>query len=158
MNGTAGASSSSGPSSAPNTGITVSTTDSSTASGSGSATQRRGHVRKESSGHICTACDQCYRCKVRCSGERPTCERCQRNNSACTYSTGKPLGKPKGSKNKVKRLKTPQESEQQTAIAPADSNHHFDPRHLSTSPRKRSSDGALPLVRVLCPAACRREG
>jgi hypothetical protein len=34
------------------------------------------------------------------------CERCRSNGSACTYSTGKPLGKPKGSKNKVQRSKS----------------------------------------------------
>lgn len=41
-----------------------------------------------------TACDQCYRCKVRCSGTQESCDRCLQNSSICTYSLGKPLGKP----------------------------------------------------------------
>jgi hypothetical protein len=50
--------------------------------------------------------EQCYRCKVKCNGVKPSCERCEGSKSACTYSTGKPLGKPKGSKNKVQRSKS----------------------------------------------------
>jgi len=41
-----------------------------------------------------TACDQCYRCKVRCSGPRDNCDRCLQSGNICTYSLGKPLGKP----------------------------------------------------------------
>jgi hypothetical protein len=51
---------------------------------------------------LATACDQCHRCKIACDGRRPTCNRCAKSNSVCTYSTGKPLGKPKGSKNHSK--------------------------------------------------------
>jgi hypothetical protein len=47
------------------------------------------------------ACDQCYRCKLRCSRTQPACHRCQGNGSACTWSMGKWLGKPKGTKRKL---------------------------------------------------------
>ncbi|KIW09341.1 hypothetical protein, variant 1 [Verruconis gallopava] len=99
---------------------------------------RRAQSRRESSGHLCTACDQCYRCKVKCSGEKPMCDRCAANKSACTYSTGKPLGKPKGSKNKVQRRKTSTQAPRQNVVPDKD---------LLPSPpdsRKRSADGLLP--------------
>ena len=60
------------------------------------------------------ACDQCYRCKVRCSGAgQNDCERCLQNSSICTYSLGRPVRKP--SKNgrgrekmqPAKRLRSP---------------------------------------------------
>lgn len=60
---------------------------------------------------LVTACDQCYRCKVRCSGTREACDRCLQNGSICTYSLGKPLGKPpkngrgRAPKNKTQRAK-----------------------------------------------------
>ena len=47
-----------------------------------------------------TACDQCHRCKLRCTRELPHCQRCHKIGSACTFSTGKPIGKPRGSKNR----------------------------------------------------------
>lgn len=47
------------------------------------------------------ACDQCYRCKLRCSRTQPACHRCQGIGSACTWSMGKWLGKPKSTKRKV---------------------------------------------------------
>jgi hypothetical protein len=59
-------------------------------------------LRDEARHPLAKACDQCHRCKVACDGGRPTCDRCERNGSACTYSTGKPIGKPKGSKNRNK--------------------------------------------------------
>lgn len=49
--------------------------------------------------------NQCYRRKTRCNGEKLSCDGCVAIKSPCTYSTGKPLGKPKGSKNKFKRPK-----------------------------------------------------
>ena len=49
---------------------------------------------------LAKACDQCHRCKIACDGRRPACDRCAKNSSTCTYSTGKPIGKPKGSKNR----------------------------------------------------------
>ncbi|EEA21611.1 hypothetical protein PMAA_054120 [Talaromyces marneffei ATCC 18224] len=60
------------------------------------------HVLDEARHPLAKACDQCHRCKVACDGGRPTCQRCAMNESACTYSTGKPIGKPKGSKNRNK--------------------------------------------------------
>ena len=36
-----------------------------------------------------TACDQCFRLKTRCMGERPICGRCQKTEATCTYSTGR---------------------------------------------------------------------
>ncbi|RDW63622.1 hypothetical protein BP6252_11167 [Coleophoma cylindrospora] len=55
-----------------------------------------------------SACDQCYRRKERCSGSIP-CDRCNSSNSTCTYSLGRPLGKPKGRRNNTKlRMQTTQ--------------------------------------------------
>ncbi|KAH7139075.1 hypothetical protein B0J11DRAFT_575009 [Dendryphion nanum] len=71
-----------------------------------SSTHSRSHstsyIRDEAPHPLAKACDQCHRCKVACDGGRPTCDRCGKNGSACTYSTGKPIGKPKGSKNRSK--------------------------------------------------------
>ncbi|KIM96670.1 hypothetical protein OIDMADRAFT_182893 [Oidiodendron maius Zn] len=50
------------------------------------------------------ACDQCHRCKLRCTRELPRCERCSHLGSPCTFSTGKPIGKPRGRKNKNPRI------------------------------------------------------
>lgn len=50
-----------------------------------------------------TACDQCFRCKARCSGDRPVCQRCQSNQSACTYSISKPLKRSKEGRNRASR-------------------------------------------------------
>ena len=60
------------------------------------------YVRNEGRHPLAKACDQCHRCKVACNGGRPACDRCEKNDSTCTYSTGKPVGKPKGSKNRSK--------------------------------------------------------
>ncbi|KAH8703046.1 hypothetical protein BGW36DRAFT_82182 [Talaromyces proteolyticus] len=67
-----------------------------------SRSHRASHVRDDARHPLAKACDQCHRCKVACNGERPTCNRCVMNESPCTYSTGKPIGKPKGSKNRNK--------------------------------------------------------
>jgi hypothetical protein len=50
-----------------------------------------------------TACDQCHRCKLKCSRNKPQCQRCESMASPCTYSTGRPLGKPRGSTNRRNR-------------------------------------------------------
>lgn len=50
-----------------------------------------------------TACDQCFRCKARCSGDRPVCQRCQSNQSACTYSISKPLRRSKEGRNRASK-------------------------------------------------------
>lgn len=50
--------------------------------------------------NMSSACDQCHRLKLRCSNDGLLCEPCCQAGKACTYSTGKPIGKPKGSKNK----------------------------------------------------------
>ena len=44
------------------------------------------------------ACDQCFRCKVGCTGDRPVCSRCERNGNSCTYSTGKKTRRTKSSR------------------------------------------------------------
>ena len=44
-----------------------------------------------------TACDQCFRLKTRCKGERPICGHCQKTETTCTFST-----------DRVKRTKTAQ--------------------------------------------------
>lgn len=45
-------------------------------------------------------CDQCYRCKVKCSKEQPSCRRCQQAGRACTYSLGLWKGQPRHSNQK----------------------------------------------------------
>ena len=57
-----------------------------------------------------TACDQCFRRKVRCAADRPTCSRCRRNNGSCTYSTGKSARKPKRNSNSISRSPEPVQS------------------------------------------------
>ncbi|KAH8648268.1 hypothetical protein BGZ60DRAFT_534950 [Tricladium varicosporioides] len=41
------------------------------------------------------ACDQCYRTKQTCTKNVPSCQRCLKNSSPCTYSFGRFMGKPK---------------------------------------------------------------
>ncbi|KAF2164044.1 hypothetical protein M409DRAFT_57136 [Zasmidium cellare ATCC 36951] len=48
------------------------------------------------------SCDQCHRKRLQCAGGRPTCVHCANTGQVCTYSTGKPVGKPKGHR-KAKR-------------------------------------------------------
>ncbi|EUC41608.1 hypothetical protein COCMIDRAFT_105722 [Bipolaris oryzae ATCC 44560] len=43
------------------------------------------------------ACDQCYRCKVKCTMELSGCGRCRLTGGVCTYSLGKWMGRPKKS-------------------------------------------------------------
>ncbi|KAF2434840.1 hypothetical protein EJ08DRAFT_434115 [Tothia fuscella] len=77
---------------------------------------------------------------IRCSGERPSCERCRLAGSACTYSTGKPLGKPKGSKNKVQRNKTSPDLESRQTVPESQPSTSTPPK----SPLKRPNEDALP--------------
>lgn len=56
-----------------------------------------------------TACDQCFRRKVRCTGQNPTCTRCARNGVPCTYSTRISSSHGKSNKSKL--------SEDQEAVA-----------------------------------------
>lgn len=46
------------------------------------------------------ACDQCYRCKVKCTMEQSGCARCRMTKSVCTYSLGKWMGRPKKSRTR----------------------------------------------------------
>ena len=56
-----------------------------------------------------TACDQCFRTKVRCSSERPACAQCVRNNGFCTYSTSKAM-KGRGANKRVAEMRAPEQS------------------------------------------------
>lgn len=53
-------------------------------------------------------CDQCYRCKVQCSKEQPSCKRCQKADRPCTYSLGLWKGRSRdlqrGSQDKEKSI------------------------------------------------------
>ncbi|KAK0707077.1 hypothetical protein B0T26DRAFT_609555, partial [Lasiosphaeria miniovina] len=46
-----------------------------------------------------SACNACHQFKIRCSGGEP-CQPCRDSMFLCTYSPGRRLGRPKGSKNK----------------------------------------------------------
>ncbi|CZT03575.1 uncharacterized protein RAG0_10296 [Rhynchosporium agropyri] len=95
-------------------------------------------ARGRGSSVLVTACDQCYRCKVRCSGQRDACDRCVRNKNTCTYSLGRPLGKPP--KNGRGR-------------APKKRNHSPRPKRLSRSndtQASSSSRGKRPQLDGVC--------
>lgn len=49
-------------------------------------------------------CDQCYRCKVKCSREQQSCTRCLQNNRSCTYSLRLWKGQPR---NSLRRQSSP---------------------------------------------------
>lgn len=49
------------------------------------------------------ACDQCYRCKVKCTMELSGCGRCRLTGGACTYSLGKWMGRPKKSSQQISK-------------------------------------------------------
>jgi Fungal Zn(2)-Cys(6) binuclear cluster domain len=79
------------------------------------------------------ACDQCHRCKLRCTRELPRCERCSYMGSPCTFSTGKPIGKPRGRKNKNSRtpIATRREKQDQTGEpTPRDQGEHWLTYHI----------------------------
>ncbi|KAF6821710.1 hypothetical protein CMUS01_11368 [Colletotrichum musicola] len=42
-----------------------------------------------------SACDQCHRRKLRCSRQKPACERFHFSSLQCTYSLSRPVGRPK---------------------------------------------------------------
>jgi hypothetical protein len=58
-------------------------------------------TRRRHNSAVASACDQCHRCKLRCSGEKPNCQRCRDNGSACTYSAGSLLGKQRRNKTRT---------------------------------------------------------
>ncbi|QDS70405.1 hypothetical protein FKW77_009396 [Venturia effusa] len=73
---------------------------------------------------------------------------CQSSNSACTYSTGKPLGKPKGSKNKVQRAKSASETDRQETVPAL--RIGTTPPSSATNKKRSNDDGDWPqLKRVL---------
>jgi hypothetical protein len=41
-----------------------------------------------------STCNACQQAKIRCSHERPSCKRCQKNNIGCVYSISRRLGRP----------------------------------------------------------------
>jgi hypothetical protein len=57
--------------------------------------EKRSNLSKRPSQYASRSCDQCYRCKLRCTGEHPTCSRCKQAKKTCTYSTGKAKRKEK---------------------------------------------------------------
>ncbi|KAF7187339.1 Transcriptional regulator alnR [Pseudocercospora fuligena] len=56
-------------------------------------------VRAETLGQAATktraACDECRTKKLKCTGEKPKCSRCARENIDCVYSAQKQMGRPK---------------------------------------------------------------
>ncbi|KAK1918819.1 hypothetical protein P3342_010290 [Pyrenophora teres f. teres] len=52
------------------------------------------------------ACDQCYRCKVKCTMEPSGCTRCRMTDGLCTYSLGKWMGRPKKSSRQTSQAKS----------------------------------------------------
>lgn len=54
--------------------------------------EKLGHPRPSTASnepkvYTSTACDQCFRCKLKCTHGPPRCGRCREKNVACTYST-----------------------------------------------------------------------
>ncbi|PGH02022.1 hypothetical protein AJ80_08916 [Polytolypa hystricis UAMH7299] len=48
------------------------------------------------------SCDNCFAAKVKCSKNRPTCDRCSNTGVVCHYSVSRRAGKPKGSSQRTK--------------------------------------------------------
>jgi hypothetical protein len=70
-------------------------------------------VSNRRSSHQSYVCDQCYRCKVKCNREQPSCHRCQENNRSCTYSLGMWKGQPKSSHRKRQEKEAVSQQQQQ---------------------------------------------
>lgn len=64
------------------------------------------------------SCDQCHRRRLHCIGEKPRCRNCGVKGQTCTYSTGKPVGKPKGHRKVRKTTLTDQQDKSQTESKP----------------------------------------
>ncbi|KXT09249.1 hypothetical protein AC579_6771 [Pseudocercospora musae] len=71
-------------------------------------------ARESTRGTMPSACDQCYRCKVRCNGARPACDRCSKAGGSCTYSFGK-LGR--RTKKQHSRSKSHPQSQRQISAS-----------------------------------------
>ncbi|KXT01374.1 hypothetical protein AC578_6633 [Pseudocercospora eumusae] len=84
-------------------------------------------ARESTRGTMPSACDQCYRCKVRCNGARPACDRCSKAGGSCTYSFGK---QGRRTKKQHSRSKSHPRSEEQT---PASIRTIEQPGRLKTS-------------------------
>jgi len=85
------------------------------------------------------ACDQCYRCKVRCSGAgQNDCERCLQSSSICTYSLGKPVGKPskhgrgREKMQPAKRLRSPSDDAEPDSSGVTESLNGRKRRHIES--------------------------
>ncbi|RPB27914.1 hypothetical protein L211DRAFT_473450 [Terfezia boudieri ATCC MYA-4762] len=50
------------------------------------------------------ACEECRGRKLRCSGHRPQCDRCKKDQVACTYSPQKRMGRPRKLKSRSAEL------------------------------------------------------
>ncbi|KAF8454200.1 hypothetical protein BGX38DRAFT_349301 [Terfezia claveryi] len=50
------------------------------------------------------ACEECRGRKLRCSGHRPQCDRCKKDQVACTYSPQKRMGRPRKLKKRSAEL------------------------------------------------------
>ncbi|KAF2171298.1 hypothetical protein M409DRAFT_50759 [Zasmidium cellare ATCC 36951] len=70
------------------------------------AAATQAHVSSDtaSQGKLRAACDECRTKKLKCTGERPNCSRCVRENINCIYSPQKQMGRPK------KRARTDRDS------------------------------------------------
>ncbi|WQF81101.1 Putative zn(2)Cys(6) fungal-type DNA-binding domain-containing protein [Colletotrichum destructivum] len=62
------------------------------------------------------ACDQCYRCKLKCTREKPSCQRCMSSGRSCSYSLGLWKGRPKGTS---KRTQTSQSNRRSPTPSPS---------------------------------------
>ncbi|KAJ3195815.1 hypothetical protein HK101_010987 [Irineochytrium annulatum] len=56
-----------------------------TGSGSGSGHMDEAALKRK---RITQACDACNKKKVKCDGQKPTCNNCQKSSSSCSYSRG----------------------------------------------------------------------
>lgn len=54
---------------------------------------------KRNQPRVKSSCDACQNAKVRCSKDKPTCTRCNKNAQLCVYSVSRRLGRPRRQSN-----------------------------------------------------------
>ncbi|KAH7414509.1 hypothetical protein DE146DRAFT_38158 [Phaeosphaeria sp. MPI-PUGE-AT-0046c] len=72
-----------------------------------------------------TACDECRTRKLKCSGDKPNCTRCQKENLVCIFSVQKQMGRPR------KRRRGSDPSGEETLLADVNENlNHSTPSSM----------------------------
>ncbi|PVI02044.1 hypothetical protein DM02DRAFT_317477 [Periconia macrospinosa] len=83
------------------------------------------------------ACDECRTRKLKCSGQHPTCSRCERENINCRYSPQKPMGRPRKRRREDGPVPSAEPVGEQQPLPTTSLPDNFEPPvfdHLSTPP------------------------